>query len=194
MSTLAPRLLLVALLGSALAFAADAPAPAAPATKPNSTGGNSPHETTSAKIGNPRNGPMVTITYGRPYAKGRVVWGTLVPWEKAWRLGSDEATTLITQLPMVIGTTTIPAGVYTLYMVPSEKGTSKLAFSSNLGKWGIPVDETKDIARVDLQTGSVPNAVEQLTIAVENDAATGGGTLKITWATAQYSLPFTLKK
>ncbi len=193
MSTLAPRLLLVgALLSSALTLTAQ---PAAPTpAKVNSSGGNSPHETTSTKIGNPRNGPMVTITYGRPFAKGRVVWGTLVPWNAAWRLGSDEATTLITQLPMVIGETTIPAGVYTLYMVPSEKGVSKLAFSSNLGKWGIPVDETKDVARVDLKTGTVPTAAEQLTIAVENDAATGGGTLKITWATTQFSLPFTLKK
>src|SRR5256885_122655 len=63
----------------------------------------SPHETISAHIGNARSGPLVTITYGRPYAKNprggevRKVWGTLGPWGKGWRLGSDEATILPTQ-------------------------------------------------------------------------------------------------
>ncbi|MEI6861280.1 MAG: DUF2911 domain-containing protein, partial [Verrucomicrobiota bacterium] len=194
MSLLVPRLLLTAaLIGSVLSLPAQPAAPAA--TKPNSTGGNSPHETISAKIGNPRNGPMVTITYGRPYAKGRVIWGTLVPWDQAWRVGSDEATTLIAQQALVIGEATIPAGVaYTLYMVPSEKGVSKLAFSTAIGKWGIPVDTTHDLVRVDMKKGTVEKPVEQLTITVENDAATGGGTLKVTWDTTQFSVPFTLKK
>ncbi len=194
MSNSTSRLLLCGvLLGSLLSLPAQPAAPAPPTAKANSSGGNSPHETTSATIGG-RNGPRVTLTYGRPLAKGRVVWGTLVPWNAAWRLGSDEATTLITQQPMVIGETTIPAGVYTLYMVPSEKGVSKLAFSSALGKWGIPVDETKDIARVELKKSSVDTPVEQLTLAIENDAATGGSSLKISWATTQFALPFTLKK
>src|SRR3974390_2567080 len=84
----------------------------------------SPHETISARIGSGRGAPLVTIVYGRPYSKSprggevRKIWGTLVPWDKAWRMGSDEATLLITQLPMVIGDTTIPAGAYTLYCVP----------------------------------------------------------------------------
>ncbi len=192
MSTLAPRLLLVALLGSALAFAADAPAPAAPATKPNSTGGNSPHETTSATIG--RGGPRVTVTYGRPYAKGRTIWGTLVPWNQPWRMGSDEATTFLTQQPLAIGDKTLPAGIYTLYLVPSEKETTKIAFSSALGGWGIPVNTTADVARFDLKKDTLPTAVEQLTLAVKADAATGGGVLTIAWETTQFSLPFTIKK
>src|SRR5262245_44719844 len=64
-----------------------------------STGGNSPHETTSAVI----DGNRVTVTYGRPFTKHpksgevRKIWGGLVPYGKAWRMGSDEATLLITQ-------------------------------------------------------------------------------------------------
>ena len=100
--------------------------------------------------------------------------GGLVAWDKADRLGADEATLLLTQQPLVIGETTIPAGAYTLYIVPSETGVSKLAFSTNLGKWGIPVDETKDAARIDLVKAPIEKSVDQLTIAVENDSATGG--------------------
>lgn len=165
-----------------------------------STGGKSPHETTSAVIGERRTGNRVTITYGRPYTKdpktgeARKIWGGLVPWDKANRLGADEATLLLTQKPLVFGQTIIPAGAHTLYIVASETGTSKLAFSSNLGKWGVPVDESKDIARINLTKTTLDEPVEQLTITVENDTASGGGVLNIKWDTMQFSAPFTVAK
>ncbi len=194
-----PCLALLALVltaGPAALIAADATAPA----KIASSGGVSPHETISVHIGG-RSGPLVTITYGRPFSKDpkssaiRKVWGTLVPWDKAWRLGSDEATLLLTQQSMVIGTTTLPAGAYTLYLVPSENGVSKLAFSSNLGKWGIPVDEAHDVARVEISKGTVERPVDELTLTLAADPPPATtGVLKITWETTQFSLPFALKK
>ena len=57
--------------------------------KPHSTGGNSPHETTSAVV----SGNRVTVTYGRPYKKGREIFGKLEPYGKVYRCGADEATT-----------------------------------------------------------------------------------------------------
>ena len=165
-----------------------------------STGGKSPHETTSAVIGDRRTGNRVTITYGRPYLKdpntgeARKIWCGLVPWGKANRLGAYEATLLVTQKPLVFGVTTIPAGAHTLYMVPNESGPSKLAFSSNLGKWGVPVDESKDVARVDLIKTTLDQPVDQLTIGVENDPATGGGVINIKWEDTQFSAPFTVAK
>lgn len=176
------------------------PAPAAP--RAASTGGRSPHETTSAYVGGDRrSGSLVTITYGRPYTKNprtgevRKIWGGLVPWDKADRLGSDEATLLVTPVSLVAGETTIPAGAYTLYIIPSETGTSKLAFSTNIGKWGVPVDEKHDLARVDLKKATLEQPVDQLTIAVANDGTTSnGGVIKISWETTEFSLPFTIKK
>jgi hypothetical protein len=159
----------------------------------------SPHETISTVIGDRRTGNMVTLTYGRPYTKNpktgesRKIWGGLVPWDKADRLGADEATLLITRQPIQIGETTIPAGAYTLYTVPSESGPSKLAFSTNIGKWGVPVDETHDLARVDMKKGTLEKPVDQLTLAIEKDPA-GGGVLKIMWETTEFSVPFTVKK
>ena len=159
----------------------------------------SPHETISTVIGDRHTGDRITITYGRPYTKDpmtgepRKIWGGLVPFGKVWRLGADEATLLITQRPLVIGATTIPAGAYTLYFVPDENGPSKLAFSTNLGKWGIPVDETHDLARVDAEKSGLEKPVDQLTLAIENNAA-GGGVLKIMWENTQFSVAFTVQK
>jgi len=167
----------------------------AQAPKANSTGGNSPHETTSAVI----DGDRVTITYGRPYTKHpktgevRKIWGGLVPYGSAWRMGSDEATLLVTQQPITLGGFDLPAGAYTLYMVPSESGASKLAISKKIGAWGVPVNEKDDLARVDLTKGETKSPVDQLTIAVQKNPA-GGGLIKISWENAEYTVPFTVKK
>lgn len=185
------------------ATAASLPAQTPSATpRVASTGGRSPHETTSAVIGERRTGNRVTITYGRPFSQDpktgelRKIWGGLVKWDKPDRLGADEATLLLTQQPLQFGDTVIPAGAYTLYLVPSESGVSKLAFSSALGNWGVPVDESRDVARIDLKKEPVDPRVDQLTIAVVNDAnpAANAGTLRITWENTQFSAPFTVKK
>lgn len=202
-----PRVSLFALAfalvgGAAVATAADAKKAKAPPLPGSGTGGNTPHATTSAVIGPNRNaGSMVTITYGRPFMKHprtgevRKVWGGLVPWEKAWRLGADEATTIIAQHDLQIGSTTIPAGAYTLYLVPSESGKSQLAFSKNIGKWGVPVDEKSDVARVEIKKESIKESVDQLTISVQNTPAQSmNGTIRIRWESTQFSLPFTVKK
>lgn len=164
-------------------------------TKVNSTGGTSPHETTGAVI----DGNRVTITYGRPYTKAprtgeaRKIWGSLVPYGQPWRMGSDEATTLITQKPLVIGGTNIPAGVYALYMMPSETGTSQLVFSTGLGGWGIPVDTKHDFAKVDLTKASLDTPVDQFTMAVSRNPS-GGGLIKLSWENTAYSVAFTNAK
>jgi len=160
-----------------------------------STGGKSPHETTSAVIDQNR----VTITYGRPYTKDpktgdvRKIWGGLVPYGKPWRMGSDEATLLLSQQPITIGETTIPAGAYTLYMVPDETGASKLAISKTIGQWGVPVDDKNDLARVDLKKEATDKTVDQFTMAVEKNPA-GGGLIKLMWENTQYSVAYAVKK
>jgi hypothetical protein len=154
----------------------------------------SPHETVSTVLGDRHSGNRVTIIYGRPYTKDpntgqpRVIWGGLVKWGVPDRLGADEATTLITQQPLVVGDVQVPAGVYTLYTIPSEHGPSKLAISTNVGKWGVPVDETHDLARVEMKQEALDAPVDQLTISVDKDDS-GGGILRIRWEKTQFSVP-----
>jgi len=158
----------------------------------------SPHETISAVIDKNR----VTITYGRPYTKDpksgemRKIWGSLVPYGAVWRTGADEATLLITQKPVTIGETTVPAGAYTLFTLPNEDGTAKLIINKQIGQWGVgpnSYDEKQDLARVDLKKGPLENPVDQFTMAIAKDPA-GGGVLKMSWENTQYSVSFTVKK
>jgi hypothetical protein len=155
----------------------------------------SPHETISAVV----DGNRVTIVYGRPYAKSprtgevRKIWGTLVPYGKVWRTGADEATLLITQKPIEIGGTEVPAGAYTLFTLPAEDGTAKLIISKQLGQWGLQYDPKQDLARVDLKKDAAEPAADQFTMSVGRNQG-GGGIIKMTWENTQYSVPFTVKK
>jgi hypothetical protein len=155
----------------------------------------SPHETVSTVI----DGNRVTIVYGRPYTKdphsgeARKIWGNLVPYGKVWRLGADEATSLTTQKPIVFGETTIPAGAYTLYLLPSESGPAKLIVNKQVGQWGTQYDEKQDLVRIDLKKEALDKSADQLTIAISKDAA-GGGILKIMWENTEFSGAFTVQK
>ncbi|HUC84888.1 MAG TPA: DUF2911 domain-containing protein, partial [Candidatus Acidoferrales bacterium] len=158
----------------------------------------SPHETVGGVI----SGCRVTVTYGRPYTKdphsgeARKIWGGLVPYGKVWRLGADEATTLITQKPIAFGDVTVPAGAYTLWMLPAEDGSAKLIINKQIGQWGTgpgSYDEQQDLARIDLKKEPLSPVNDQLAIAVSRNAG-GGGLLKIMWDDTQYSAPFTVQK
>lgn len=162
----------------------------------------SPHDAISLHVG-ARNGPLVSIYYGRPFTNDpatkqpRVIWGALVPWDKVWRLGADEATTLITQKDLLFGDVTVPAGAYTLCMLPSKDGTSKLIINKQIGQWGIPYTaaiQAQELARVDLKKEpDLDKSVDQLTLSLANDTAAGGAVLKITWEKSVYSAAFKLK-
>ncbi len=161
----------------------------------------SPHETISAVI----DGNRVTIVYGRPYTKdpktgeARKIWGGLVPYGSIWRTGADEATLLITQKPIELGGTTIPAGAYTLWVLPTAEKT-KLIVNKQIGQWGTSprdpkqtYDETLDVARIDMKKDALDQPVDQFTISLEAKPS-GGGTLKLGWEKTQFSTNIAVKK
>lgn len=170
----------------------------APNPTVHSTGHVSPHETFSAVFGG-RNGSRVTIVYGRPYSKNpktgelRTIWGGLVPYDKVWRTGADEATLLITQKPLAFGDTTIPAGAYTLFTLPHADGTAELIVNKQLGQWGLQYDASQDVAHIPLAKATLDTRVDQFTMALAK-AKGGGGVLKLSWENTEYSAPFTVVK
>ena len=137
------------------------------------------------------NGKKITVDYSRPYMKGRKIMGGLVPYDKVWRTGANEATTLITEADLDIGGTSVPAGKYTLWTLPSE-GTWKLIINKQTGQWGTEYDQSQDLARVDMQKSQLEKPVEQFTISFRpkgNDSAD----LVLQWETTSISVPVKAK-
>jgi hypothetical protein len=165
-------------------------APAAPRAR------TSPHETISARI----DGNRVTVIYGRPYTKDpksgapRKIWGGLVPYDKVWRTGADEATVLITQQALDLGGTALPAGAYTLYTLPAADGSAQLLVNKLVGQWGAdPYDASQEFARIALKKDELKTDVDQFTMALEKNPG-GGGVLKLAWEMTQYAVTYTVKK
>jgi hypothetical protein len=62
----------------------------------------------------------VEITYSRPVARGRALFGALVPWGRVWTPGADTATRLTVSAPVRIQDALLPAGTYTIWSIPGE--------------------------------------------------------------------------
>ena len=151
----------------------------------------SPHETISAVL----DGNRVTVVYGRPYTKDphsgepRKIWGGLVPFDKVWRTGADEATLLVTQKPIVVGDTPIPAGTYSLYTLPAKDGSAKLIVNKQTGQWGTQYDENQDLARIDMKKETLDKPVDQFTMTIAKS-----GELKLMWENTGYSVSIKAQK
>jgi hypothetical protein len=145
----------------------------------------SPHETTTATV----DGAKISVTYGRPYAKGRQIMGGLVPYGKVWRTGADEATTLVTDKALMFGSAHVNPGTYTLYTLPGEKEW-QLIVNKQTGQWGTQYNEAQDLARVPMKVSKTDGPVEQLTIAVADTPA--GGELRLSWENTLVTVPFTV--
>ncbi|MGH7528010.1 MAG: DUF2911 domain-containing protein [Gemmatimonadales bacterium] len=145
----------------------------------------SPRDTARAQIGAAR----LEVDYGRPQKRGREIFGKVVPWNQVWRTGANAATQFSTDAALVCGTDTIPAGKYTLWTLPAQRGT-KLIVNQQTGQWGTDYDGSQDLVRIDLRRESLPAPVERFTIAVEPSG--NGGVLRLSWDTTSFALPFTV--
>src|SRR5205807_5312674 len=136
-------------------------------------------------------GKQITIDYSRPYLKGRHVGQELAPFGRVWRTGANEATTLTTEASLNIGGTSVPAGTYTLYSLPSE-GTWKLIINKQTGQWGTEYDEKQDLARVDLKKSQTKAPVEQFTISFDKKSDNAAD-LVMEWENIRLTVPVKLQ-
>ena len=131
-------------------------------------------------------GKTVTVDYSSPRAKGRKIYGGLVPYGEVWRTGANEATTFVTTSDVMVGGTHVPAGSYTIFTIPN-KDKWTLVISKKTGEWGIPYPGAdSDLARVDMKASALPSAVENFSIAFDKTA--GGCALRIDWETTRASV------
>lgn len=134
----------------------------------------SPTDTVSATVA----GATVTVRYGRPSMRGRQIFGGVVPFDRVWRTGANQATHITTGADLMIGGTHVPAGTYTLYTIPSQSGWT-LIINRQTGQGGTTYDQAMDLARIPMRVDSLAEPVEQFTIAVEPTGQ--GGRLALSW-------------
>lgn len=146
----------------------------------------SPHERTPVVT---VDGSQMFVDYGRPYTRGRTIFGSLIRWNEVWCPGADECTYLSTSLPIRVGNVKLPAGKYSLWIQPTEDVWT-LIFNSDWEAFHTNHRSRSDVGRVPMQKETLPSNVEQLTFTIEPNTGAPGGRLAMAWATTKASVPF----
>lgn len=159
-----------------------------------------------------RGGKWIEITYGRPIKRGRDLFGSGAEYGKTvtggapvWRAGADQATQLKTEVPLVIGGKTVPAGDYTMFVELTSPAEWTLIVSSYGAKtrgndktpdslWGsYNYTPDKDVVRVPMTISKSEASVDQLTWGFL-DVTRDGGKIVLAWDTVNATVPFTVAK
>ena len=132
------------------------------------------------------------VFYNRPSKRDREIFGGLVPFDKVWRTGANEATTFETNQPLKIGNDYLTAGKYTLWTIPNAKNWLVI-FNSKQYAWGVdeemkPMrDPNFDAVSVQVRVEKLTSFVEQFTIAFDN--STDNLSLTMAWDDVKIVVP-----
>jgi hypothetical protein len=144
----------------------------------------SQHATVSQRIGL----TDITIDYHRPLVAGRKIWGGLVPYDKVWRAGANENTTIDFSTPVSVEGQPLAKGIYGLHMIPGTDSWT-LIFSKNSSAWGsFTYKQDEDALRVMVkpQPADMHNALTYEIDEVKPESAM----VKLEWE--KLAVPFTV--
>ena len=106
----------------------------------------------------------IAVTYGRPVARGRALWGALVPWDSIWHPGADSATRIVFSRDVVVEGKPLRAGEYSLWLIPREHSPWTVIFSRAAHVFHKPYPGARfEVLRVDVNPEQV-SPVESFTI------------------------------
>ena len=131
----------------------------------------SPPEVAVAEV----NGKKIAINYGSPSVKGREIWGKLVPFDKVWRAGANEATTFEIANDFKIDGFILPAGKYSLFIIPNETECI-IIFSKQKNQWGsYDYKQSEDQLRIKVVPKPTTESTEKLIYSIV------GETVSLNW-------------
>lgn len=132
----------------------------------------------------------VAVEYSRPSAKGRVVFGGLVPFNELWRTGANANTTVSFSNDVTINGSVLPKGNYALFTTP-KADSWEVVFYKNTDNWGTPEkwDETMVALKTSVKTETLAKNVESFTIAVSN-LDSNFGHLELLWEKTMVAIKF----
>jgi hypothetical protein len=133
----------------------------------------------------------VTVKYSRPGVKGRAIWGELVPYDKPWRTGANEATTFTTTHDVTFGGTTLKAGSYALLTIPTAKDWT-VVISTDKDMWGaFGYKPEHDVLRVTATPRPAAEAEEWMRFSFE-ELTPSSADLVLRWEKLEVAVPITV--
>jgi hypothetical protein len=132
----------------------------------------------------------VKVEYSRPSAKGRSVYGELVPFGRMWRTGANANTTITFSEDVVIGGKTLPKGQYALFTLPKADSWDVI-FYADTNNWGLPekYDDKKEVLRTNVKPEFLSRNVETFTIGI-NNLDNDYGFIEMAWEKTMVAVKF----
>lgn len=133
----------------------------------------------------------VDVDYSRPSAKGRKVFGDLVPFGEMWRTGANASTKVTFSDKTTVAGISLDKGTYALYTIP-EKTNWTIIFYKNTSYWGVP--QPKDFkeedvaARFSVPVQNLSSKVETFTIEISN-LRNDGADIEVMWENTKVVIP-----
>lgn len=147
----------------------------------------SPRDTVRANIGN----ASITIDYSRPLARGRILLGNVIPYDRVWRTGANAATQFTTSVPVRLAGIQLAAGTYTLWTVPHQNGVD-LIVNGQSGQWGTEYNRSRDVGTARIQSTALATPVDQFTISIAASDARRGA-LNLEWGSFRWTAPIEVR-
>lgn len=141
---------------------------------------------------------IIRLDYGQPHLRGRMIHtDSLVPYDEIWRTGANAATTLTTDVDLVIGGASVPKGKYVVMTLPSRAGW-KLILQKEPAQPPPPdsrYNPALDVARIGLKQTALATPLESLTMWLIPSRGPGAprGQLVIAWGNVSLSTDWTMK-
>jgi hypothetical protein len=138
---------------------------------------------------------VIKIDHGQPHARGRNVAGALeADLGKVWRLGANEATSLQTDVDLIIGGQTVPKGTYTLF-AETTPNAWKLIVNRKTGANALEYDAAADVIKVPLRARTLTSPIESLTIwLIPGADGAARGELRMAWGTLEHTVDWSVKQ
>lgn len=133
---------------------------------------------------------VIRVIYSRPQKNGREIFGKLVPFDKVWRTGANEATEIKFYEDVELAGKKVKAGTYSLFTIPGEKEWT-IILNSDADYWGAySYNEKNDVVRVSAPATQLNTEVENFTIQFDKKGDRQG-VMKLAWDKTVVEVPFT---
>jgi len=131
----------------------------------------------------------IKISYGRPFARGRKIFGGLVPYDSVWRTGAGESTQFICSDEVMLGDQLIPPGRYSFYTIPTPANWIIIINTDTIIHGAFGYSQAKDLLRVTVPSEQLTAFQEVFTIEINDINNRGGGTLQLRWENTSVKIP-----
>ncbi len=130
----------------------------------------------------------LAVSYSRPGVKGRAIWGGLVPYDKSWRTGANEATTFTTTTDILVAGQKLAAGTYSFFTIPATNEWAVI-FSRQKDLWGaFDYDPGQDALRVTATPDTTRPHQEWMWLGFD-DLTPSSCNLVLRWQRLQLAIP-----